>query len=135
MGARILIVEDNPVNMELMVYLLSAFGHQPLQAVDGEQGVAMARSELPDLILCDLHLPKLDGYGVLRQLKADPATRAIPVIATSALPADEQADSLAEHGFDGALAKALEPESFVADIERLLHEMKAGAGAPDGPEH
>eukprot|EP01034_Spumella_vulgaris_P039028 gene39028-48202_t len=59
--------------MELMVYLLNAFGYTPLMAHDGEEGVATARRELPDLIICDVHLPKLDGYGVVAQLKQDPA--------------------------------------------------------------
>ena len=65
MAARVLIVEDNQANMDLMCYLLEAFGHQPLSAFDGEQGVAAALEHRPDLIVCDIHLPRLDGYGVV----------------------------------------------------------------------
>ena len=64
MSARILIIEDNPASMELMAYLLEAFGHTALTAGDGETGVRMARETQPDLIVCDVHLPKLDGFGV-----------------------------------------------------------------------
>lgn len=71
--------------MELMVYLLRAFGYTPLAAYDGEEGVRMARSELPDLIICDVHLPKLDGYGVVAELKKDPLLRKIPALAVTAL--------------------------------------------------
>ena len=74
MSARILVIEDNSTNMELMVYLLTAFGYTPLSAYDGTSGVERAREHLPDLIVCDVHLPKLDGYGVVRALKDDPAT-------------------------------------------------------------
>src|SRR5471032_3020754 len=120
MGARILIIEDNQANMELMVYLLSAFGHQPLQAHDGEQGVALARSALPDLIICDLQLPKLDGYGVLQQLKGDAATRAIPILAASALAFTDGGAALRAAGFDGNLAKSFDPEEMLPALDALL---------------
>lgn len=120
MGARILIVEDNLANMELMVYLLSAFGHQPLQAHDGEQGVALARSALPDLIICDLQLPKLDGYGVMQQLKGDAATRAIPILAASALVVTDGGAALRAAGFDGNLAKSFDPQEMLPALDALL---------------
>ena len=69
MSARILIIEDNPTNMELMVYLLRAFGYTPLSASDGEEGVATARREKPDLIICDVQLPGMDGYAVAAALE------------------------------------------------------------------
>jgi CheY-like chemotaxis protein len=75
-SARILIIEDNPTNMELMVYLLTAFGYTPLMAIDGVSGVEARARRKPDLIICDVHLPKLDGYGVVAALKAGP--RAAP---------------------------------------------------------
>ncbi|CAN7703671.1 response regulator [Pseudoduganella sp. LjRoot289] len=120
MAARVLIIEDNQANMDLMSYLLAAFGHTPLCAYDGEQGVAMARAELPDLILCDLHLPKLDGYGVVRQLKAAPATAAIPVLAASALPVGDGGEALRAAGFDGHLPKSLEPDTLIPSMEVFL---------------
>ncbi|MDB5934110.1 MAG: sensory box protein/response regulator [Massilia sp.] len=118
--ARILIIEDNPTNMELMAYLLTAFGHTPLCAFDGEQGVAMARADDPDLILCDAHLPKLDGCGVVAVLKADPQLRPIPVLVVTALAMLGDRERLLAAGFDGYIAKPIEPEQFVAQLEPFL---------------
>jgi diguanylate cyclase (GGDEF)-like protein/PAS domain S-box-containing protein len=119
-SARILIIEDNPTNMELMVYLLNAFGYTPLMAHDGEEGVATARRELPDLIICDVHLPKLDGYGVVAQLKQDPALRPIPALAVTALAMVGDRERLLAAGFDGYIGKPIEPDTFVTQIESFL---------------
>ncbi len=120
MAARILIIEDNPANMELMVYLLEAFGHTPLQAYDGEQGVALALREMPSLIVCDVHLPKLDGYGVVSFLKNDAALCTIPIIAVTALAMVGDREKLMSSGFDGYIGKPIEPELFVSQIEEFL---------------
>ena len=120
MAARILIIEDNPTNMELMVYLLRAFGYEPLSAYDGEEGVAAARRELPDLIICDVHLPKLDGYGVVAALKGDPAVRAIPALAVTALAMVGDREKLLAAGFDGYIGKPIEPDTFVTQIASFL---------------
>lgn len=134
MTASILVIEDNPANMSLMVYLLEAYGYRVLSAWDGEQGVAAARRERPDLVLCDLRLPRLDGHGVLRQLKADPATRAIPVLAASAEPADDGGAALLAAGFDGWLAKAFEPEQLLPALAAWLPPpARAGQPAPPAP--
>nr|WP_255484646.1 EAL domain-containing protein [Duganella sp. 1224] len=115
-----MIIEDNATNMELMVYLLHAFGYEPLSASDGEAGVAAARKEQPDLIICDVHLPKLDGYGVVAALKADPAVRHIPALAVTALAMVGDRERLLEAGFDGYIGKPIEPDTFVAQIESFL---------------
>ncbi|RZA15831.1 MAG: response regulator, partial [Proteobacteria bacterium] len=117
MSARILIIEDNATNMELMVYLLRAFGYTPLSASDGDAGVEAARREQPDLIICDVHLPKLDGYGVVAALKADPATRDIPALAVTALAMVGDRERLLEAGFDSYIGKPIEPDTFVKQIE------------------
>ena len=127
MSARILIIEDNATNMELMVYLLRAFGYTPLAAYDGEEGVRMARSEVPDLIICDVHLPKLDGYGVVAELKKDPALRKIPALAVTALAMVGDRERLLEAGFNGYIGKPIEPDLFVAELESFL------PGAPSTP--
>ena len=119
-SARILIIEDNPTNMELMVYLLRAFGYTPLSASDGEEGVAAAKRDRPDLIICDVHLPKLDGYGVVTALKADPATKHIPALAVTALAMVGDRERLLAAGFDGYIGKPIEPDSFVEQIESFL---------------
>ncbi|SEN99626.1 PAS domain S-box-containing protein/diguanylate cyclase (GGDEF) domain-containing protein [Duganella sp. CF517] len=120
MSARILIIEDNATNMELMVYLLRAFGYTPLSAVDGEAGVAAALRELPDLIICDVHLPKLDGYGVVAALKGDATVRHIPTLAVTALAMVGDRERLLAAGFDGYIGKPIEPDTFVAQIESFL---------------
>jgi len=120
LSARILIIEDNPANMELMSYLLEAFGHTVLSVYNGEEGVEAARNELPDLILCDVHLPKMDGYGVLQQLKSEVALRTIPVIAVTALAMVGDRQKLLAAGFDGYLGKPIEPELFVGQCEKYL---------------
>lgn len=120
MSARILIIEDNPTNMELMVYLLRAFGYQPLLAHNGEEGVQVAQREVPDLIICDVHLPKLDGYGVVAQLKQDPALKDIPTLAVTALAMVGDREKLLAAGFDGYIGKPIEPDTFVTQIESFL---------------
>ncbi len=121
MSARILIIEDNATNMELMVYLLRAFGYEPLSASDGEAGVAAAKKDKPDLIICDVHLPKLDGYGVVAALKADPEVSHIPALAVTALAMVGDRERLLEAGFDGYIGKPIEPDTFVTQIESFLN--------------
>jgi CheY-like chemotaxis protein len=118
--ARILIVEDNPANLELAQYLLEHSGHRVLEAKDGQAGVDTARQERPDLIICDLQMPVLDGYGVLAQLKGDAACAGIPIVAVTAfsMTGDERKVRMA--GFDGYLSKPIDPEAFVAQIEAFL---------------
>jgi CheY-like chemotaxis protein len=123
--ARIVVIEDNADNLDLMVYLLEAFGHDVIAAVDGAGGLAAAARERPAIILCDLHLPGIDGYEVCRRLKADPALRRIPLLAVTASAMAGDRDRGLEAGFDGYIAKPIDPESFVPEVESFL---PAGAG-------
>ena len=125
--ARVLVIEDNPANLELMVYLLSAFNHTPIGATDGKQGLEVARREKPDLIVCDVHMPAMDGYAVARQAKADPDLRAIPLIAVTALAMVGDRDKVMEAGFDGYLTKPIDPETFVTSIDAFLQATEAVA--------
>ncbi|MGZ5884940.1 MAG: response regulator [Burkholderiaceae bacterium] len=125
---HILIIEDNATNMELMVYLLRAFGYEPLLAYDGEAGIKLAQQELPNLIVCDVHLPKMDGYGVAAFLKADSNLSAIPVIAVTALAMVGDREKLLAAGFDGYIEKPIEPEIFVSQIEAFLFEKAVVSG-------
>ena len=135
MSARILIIEDNQANMDLVTYLLQAFGHHPLCATDGAMGVELALSEKPDLILCDLHLPIIDGLGVVARLRADPATRHIPILAASALPVTDGCAALRRAGFTGCLPKSMEPDVLIPSLEAFLpaHLRAGGAPAPVAP--
>ncbi|WP_312510617.1 response regulator [Massilia sp.] len=118
--ARILIIEDNPANIELMSFLLGAYGHTPLSAADGARGVAAARSELPDLIACDVNLPGMDGFQVLAALKQEPALAGVPILAVTALAMAGDREKVLAAGFDGYISKPIEPESFVAELEAFL---------------
>ena len=125
--ARILIIEDNPANIELMSFLLSAYGHAPLSAADGPRGVAAARSERPDLIACDVNLPGMDGFAVLAELKGDPALAGVPILAVTALAMTGDREKVLAAGFDGYISKPIEPESFVAELEAFLTTAPASA--------
>lgn len=127
MSNRILVIEDNPANMELMVYLLNAYGYHAMTAIDGLSGLAIARRERPDLVLCDVHLPGLNGYGVIAILKSEPTLASIPVIAVTALAMTGDRERLLGAGFDGYISKPVEPERFVGAIEQYLDIPHAGS--------
>jgi CheY-like chemotaxis protein len=120
MAARILIIEDNKANLELVEYLLKASGYATFAARDGEEGIRGARKEHPDLIICDLQMPIMDGYEVVRELKKDPLLRPIPVIAVTALSMPGDRNNVLAAGFDGYLSKPIEPETFVRTVEGFL---------------
>lgn len=128
--ARILVIEDNPTNLQLMVYLLQAFGHIPLEAVDGETGLDFIRRESPDLILCDIHLPGLDGFGVARQLKSHSAFNTIPLVAVTALAMVGDRDRILSAGFDGYITKPITPETFIGQVEAFLPSARPLSTAP-----
>ncbi len=117
---RILVIEDNPANLELMTYLLKAFGHIALTAGDGAEGIEAARRQTPDLIICDVHMPRMDGYEVARRLKEHPHLRRIPLIAVTALAMVGDRDKLLAAGFDGYIDKPIVPELFAKQIEAFL---------------
>ena len=120
MMSRILVVEDNPENLELMRYLLHAFGHVTLSANNGEDGVTIASRERPDIIVCDIDMPKLDGYGVARTLKSDPTLCRTPLIAVTALAMLGDREKVLAAGFDGYIGKPIDPTTFVRDIVTFL---------------
>jgi two-component system cell cycle response regulator len=129
MTARILVIEDNPANLELMLYLLKAFGYDTLAAGDGEEGLAVALREMPDLIICDLQLPKLHGMEVARQLKSN-AQFHIPIVAVTAFAMVGDRDRILAAGFDGYIPKPLNPETFVRDVEAFLKPADRLTGRP-----
>jgi diguanylate cyclase (GGDEF)-like protein/PAS domain S-box-containing protein len=118
--AHIVIIEDNPANLELMSYLLTSSGHQVTTAHDGDVGLELVRHSLPDLIICDLHMPKLDGFQVARLLKGDQQFSAIPLIAVTALAMFGDRERGIAAGFDGYISKPIEPQQFVSAVEQFL---------------
>jgi len=120
MAARILVIEDNATNLQLMAYLLSAFGYKVLTATTGEEGLEAARRESPDLIVCDVQLPGLDGYEVARRLKRHSALRTMPLVAVTALAMVGDREKVLAAGFDGYLGKPIVPQTFVRDVTAFL---------------
>ena len=118
--ARILVVEDNAANMKLATFLLESAGHEVLAATDAEAGVALARAELPRLILMDIQLPGMDGLQATALLKGDEATRAIPVIALTALAMKGDEERIRAAGCDGYIAKPMRYKEFLATVEEHL---------------
>ncbi len=118
--ARVLIIEDNPTNMTLAVFLLQSAGHSVVSATDAEAGLALARSDRPDLILMDIQLPGMDGLEATRQLKQDASTRAIPVIALTALAMKGDEERIRAAGCDGYIAKPMRYQAFLATVAAQL---------------
>jgi len=116
----ILVVEDNPLNRELVVDLLEGAGYAVLQAEGGVGLLERVKAAQPGLILLDLQLPGLDGVTLARQLKANPATREIPVLAMTAYARLEDQERAMEAGCDGYLRKPLDTQGFLQAVARHL---------------
>lgn len=119
MPARIIIADDYADNRELLRVLLSVVGYEIREATNGRECIELAQSEPPDLVLIDLSMPVLDGWGVLRELRADERTRAIPCVAFTAL-ADLDHERALEKGFDAYIAKPFTSKDLLDTVERLL---------------
>lgn len=113
-------IEDNPTNLQLMVYLLSACGHEVLEAYEGTDGLQKAKSDAPDLVLLDIHMPQMDGYEVARRLRADPQCSKIPLVAVTALAMVGDRERILASGFDGYIAKPIDAEGFLLQIGRII---------------
>ncbi len=122
--SRVLLVEDNPDNFELVRFLLERADYQVLEAHNGQMGLDLARRESPDLILMDLSLPGVDGWTAARELKADPKTASIPLLAITAhtLPGDR--NRAFESGFNGYISKPINIQNFAEDIAQGLQAQK-----------
>jgi two-component system cell cycle response regulator DivK len=118
--ATVLIVEDNPANMTLAVFLLKSAGHAVLSATDAEAGLALARDERPDLILMDIQLPGMDGLQAIGVLKSSESTRAIPIIALTALAMKGDAERILAAGCQGYIAKPMRYQEFLSTIATHL---------------
>ena len=125
MRARILVVEDNPLNLKLIRDVLEFEGFDVLTAQSGEEGVALASSESPDLVLMDLQLPGIAGHEALLQMRSDPRCRSVPVVAVTAFAMKDDIERAQIAGFDGYIAK---PISVRALPEQLAAFLPGGAG-------
>ena len=122
---KILLVEDNEENRDMLSRRLTRRGYEVVIALDGGQGVAMAQSEIPDLILMDMDLPVLNGWEATRQLKAAPATQAIPIIALTAHAMVGDREKALEAGSDDYDTKPIEFQRLLGKIEAFLSKEAA----------
>ena len=118
--AKILLVEDNEMNRDMLARRLEKRGFRMVIAVDGAGGVALARSEHPDLILMDMSLPVIDGWEATRQLRADPATAAVPIIALTAHAMAEDREKAIAAGCNEYETKPVDLSSLLVKIDALL---------------
>ncbi len=113
-------IEDNPANLKLMVFILTKFGHEALGVREGQEGVEKARHEKPDLILLDIHMPRMDGYEVVRLIREDPQCGEIPVVAVTALAMVGDREKILTSSFTGYISKPIDPEAFPAQVQGYL---------------
>src|ERR1700746_2924656 len=122
--ARVLVVDDHAANRELLVTLLKHAGHEPLEAADGYLALAQVRAARPDLVICDILMPTMDGYEFVRQLRADPAVAQTEVIFYTANYREREARSLANAvGVSRVLIKPCLPEDIIKAIDLALAHM------------
>jgi two-component system cell cycle response regulator DivK len=122
---KILLVEDNEMNRDMLSRRLQRKGYEVVLALDGQSGVEMSQTQAPDLVLMDMSLPVLDGWEATRRLKADTATRHIPVIALTAHAMSSDREKAIEAGCDDYDTKPVELTRLLAKIDALLRKMDA----------
>jgi len=127
MKPEILLIEDNEQNRYMETFLLEKHGYEVVPAVDGPTGIELAAKVQPCLILLDIQLPQMDGYAVARALRRNPALSGIPIVAVTSYTMMGDREKALEAGCNGYLEKPINPETFVADIERHLILPKRGS--------
>jgi two-component system cell cycle response regulator DivK len=120
MSKRILVIEDQEDNRRIVRDLLTSVGYDLIEAVTGEEGVTLAETQRPDLILMDIQLPGLDGYEATRRIKANPALRHIPIIVVTSYALSGDEAKAREAGCDGYVAKPFSPRVLLAKIREHL---------------
>jgi len=120
--SRILVVDDNELNLQLACDALELAGHETLNAANGSKAVEIAASQLPDLILMDLRMPVMNGEEAMRQIRADAQTRKIPVVALTASAMRGEREQLLDRGFDGYICKPIDVASFAGEVAGFLKD-------------
>ena len=118
--ATILVIEDDDASRQLVTYLLEAAGHRVLAAENGAVGVRVALAEGPDIILCDLQMPVMNGYEVARSLRTSMIWRVVPLVAVTAFSMPGDREKALDVGFNEHLSKPITPETFVQQVEAFL---------------
>jgi two-component system cell cycle response regulator DivK len=120
MSKRVLVVDDQEDNRRILRDLLDTVGYAVVEAEDGEQAVALAREHVPDLILMDIQLPVMDGYEATRRIKADPALKAIPIIAVTSYALSGDDEKAFEAGCEAYVTKPFSPKALLAKVREYL---------------
>jgi two-component system, cell cycle response regulator DivK len=131
MTARVLVVEDNRVNLKLITYVLEEAGYEVLQATDAAEALAIVRATKPDLILTDISLPGMDGLTLARILRANEQTREVCIVAVSALGSRADRQRASEAGCDAYVTKPIDTRTLPARISELLLPRRGKDGSPD----
>lgn len=129
--ARVLVVDDQEENLQLMTYLLGAFGHDTFVAHDGLEALDLAARGRPDVIVMDVHMPRMDGLEAATLMKADGQLRLIPLVAVTASAMVGDRERVMAAGFDGWISKPIEPETFVMEVEAFLGSAVKGTDGYD----
>jgi CheY-like chemotaxis protein len=131
---KILIAEDNMVNRELLRELLEIQGFEIFEACNGQEAIAMIEQVRPDLLVLDLGMPVLDGFGAIQKIRADPVMARLPVLAATAYAMRGDREKTLQAGFDGYLSKPIDSNTLKAEIDRLfgVAESKAASDAMGG---
>ena len=134
MPARILIAEDYDDNRELLRLMLEGAGYSVRETRDGRELIEAARAEPPDVLLIDLSMPNLDGWGALRELREDARTRLVPCVAVTAFAADHDRERALAAGFAAYVTKPFRSTDLLEAVEQILRAARDGDGArpPDG---
>jgi len=125
----VLIVDDEPKNLKLAVTLLQVSGYTTIEATDGEQGVELAKTRKPDLILMDIMMPVMDGLEATRVLKADATTRKIPILALSSYAMKGDRERILQAGCNGYLAKPIDIHEFLGKVAEYLPRNEQGGSS------
>ncbi len=128
---RILVAEDNAVNRELLRELLEARGYEVFEACDGQDALHMIEQSRPELLLMDIGMPVLDGFGTIRKIRENPRSAMLPVVAVTAYAMRGDREKILNSGFDGYLSKPLNPCSLTAELDRLLTKQATVSANPD----
>ena len=115
-----LVVEDNRDNLDLMTFLLTALGHQPIPASSGAVAIEIARKETPDVVLLDIQMPEMDGFETARALRENPALDAVPFVAVTALAMAGDRELILDAGFAGYIAKPIDPGRLPGQLAAFL---------------
>jgi len=122
--STVLIIEDNEKNMKLARDVLQVKGYQTLEAATGEEGVRLAKEKVPDLVLMDIQLPGINGIDAFKQLRADPKTARIPVVALTASVTPTDRSAITAAGFDAFVSKPINLKEFLDTVKRLVEGKK-----------